>query len=364
MVRIWKFFFSFIVTLIGIFGVYKTASAAEDGIHSIKIDVHLQEDGSAIITEIWDIDNVIDGTEYFIALNLPESMAIHSLEVWDELGTQFEILDEWMSDASFEEKANRAGILESDNGYEICWGISHFGNRTFTVRYVLTNLVQGYSDIAGFYHQFIGYDLSSQPESISITLHMDGMQFTEEFTNIQLEGFYGILDFTEEGAIIITSDEGWDIEYANVMAQFNSIIFNPLVFNEGELGYVELENDFIFHEEVYFYEDSRGTSFMPFFMVVFAIISGLMMLIMSNLNSKIVLADGKKFNKPRLKEVQASQSLPFEGSIPAIYYALKKVKPFTRASAFGSYLLKWEHEGMIKWITMEKINLLLHWVQN
>jgi len=340
------------VTLIGFFGIHKTAFAAEDGIHSIHIDVHLQEDGSAIITEIWDIDNVFDGTEYFIEMDLPESMTIHSLEVWDELGTQFEILDEWNTEASFEEKANRAGIWEDYNRYEICWGISHYGNRTFTIRYVLTNLVQGYSDVAEFYHQFISDDLSSQPASTSITLRMDGVQFSEENADIQFEGFTGTLDFTEAGAIIITSDEGWYVDFANVMAQFNSMLFNSLVFNEGEIGYSEWDDDIFWDNEIYFYEDSSRTSVIPFFIFIFVIGGGLITIILSKLNSEIVLADGTKFKKPRLDEVQATQALPFGGSIPATYYALSKVHPFTEAFAFGSYLMKWENEGIIQ---MDKV---------
>lgn len=354
MVRKRKFFFSLIVTLIGFFGIHQTTFAAEDGIHSIHIDVHLQEDGSAIITEIWDIDNVFDGTEYFIEMDLPESMTIHSLEVWDEFGTQFEILDEWDIDATFEEKANRAGIWENYNRYEICWGISHYGNRTFTIRYVLTNLVQGYSDVAEFYHQFISYDLSSQPASTSITLHMDGVKFSEENADIQFEGFTGTLDFTEAGAIIITSAEGWYVDFANVMAQFDSMLFDSLVFNEGEVGYSEWEGDIFWDNEIYFYEDSSRTFVIPFFIITFAIGGGIIGIILSRINSKIVLADGTKLKKPRLDEVQATQALPFGGSIPATYYALSKVQPLTEAFAFGSYLMKWEYEGIIEIDNVEK----------
>lgn len=54
---------------------------AEEAIPSITVDVMLRSDGSAVITEIWEVREVTDGTEYYKALSNMEEVSVHSLLV-------------------------------------------------------------------------------------------------------------------------------------------------------------------------------------------------------------------------------------------------------------------------------------------
>ena len=38
----------------------------------------------------------------------------------------------WNTSESFENKSNKCGIVNKSNGVELCWGISKYGNRTYT----------------------------------------------------------------------------------------------------------------------------------------------------------------------------------------------------------------------------------------
>ena len=77
---------SVIVTILFIFSAVP-AFAAEDAIPSIRIDAALRSDGSAAITEVWNVRGVYSGTEYYQALNHMDGMSVPSLTVKDESGT-------------------------------------------------------------------------------------------------------------------------------------------------------------------------------------------------------------------------------------------------------------------------------------
>jgi len=116
--------------------------AKEDAIPSINLEVILQSDGSAVITEIWDVRGVSSGTEYYKALNNMDGMSVDSLAVWDESGTQYKTLDGWNTKLSREEKSGTCGILKTSDGYELCWGIGSYGNHQYTIQYTVEGLVK------------------------------------------------------------------------------------------------------------------------------------------------------------------------------------------------------------------------------
>lgn len=70
------------------------AYAAEDAIPEININVLLREDGSAEITEVWYIQNVYEGTEYYKALNNMEDMTIHSFSVSDDTEKTYTVMEQ------------------------------------------------------------------------------------------------------------------------------------------------------------------------------------------------------------------------------------------------------------------------------
>ena len=91
------------------------ALAAENGISSLCVWVSLNGDGSADIEEEWKIRSVYDGTEYYKALNNVGESAVSGLRVTDDRGVEYETLNGWDVDASFDEKANRCGVRPTDD---------------------------------------------------------------------------------------------------------------------------------------------------------------------------------------------------------------------------------------------------------
>lgn len=190
--------------------------AAEQAIPSINVDFQLKKDGSAVITEVWDVRGVSDGTEYYKALYNMKEMSVHSLLVSDESGKQYKTLENWDTKRSREEKAGTCGILKTSQGYELCWGIGNYGDHQYTIQYTLDGLVKDYGDYAGFYHQFIS-ELSSAPESISMKIRMPDTQLTQDNSRIWAYGFTGQVEIDPAGSLIAYSSEALGKnDYGNV----------------------------------------------------------------------------------------------------------------------------------------------------
>lgn len=213
--------------------------AKEDAIPSINLEVILQSDGSAVITEIWDVRGVSSGTEYYKALNNMDGMSVHSLAVWDESGTQYKTLDGWNTKLSREEKSGTCGILKTSDGYELCWGIGSYGNHQYTIQYTVEGLVKDYGDYAGFYHQFIS-ELSNAPESAYIKIRMADTSLTANNARIWAYGFTGEAEIGSDGSLNVFSSEalgGGD--YVNVLCRFDRSLF-PLA-SAADMSFEKLQ---------------------------------------------------------------------------------------------------------------------------
>ncbi len=125
-----------------------TVSAQENKIEDIHIDVQLHEDGSATIQETRQMETTTD-TELYIQLeNLQDS------ELLDFHVEGFVEETDWNIEDSFEEKANKYGIIEEGDDYELAWGISEYGHPEYQVSYTLSNLVRQLEDGEALFWNF------------------------------------------------------------------------------------------------------------------------------------------------------------------------------------------------------------------
>ena len=125
-------------------------SLAENQVESVRIDVELQDDGSAFVKETWVIDVDSDITEWYLGKENLGKMKIFDLGVTENGSEFFNEGTNWNISRSREEKAFRCGLVKKSDGYEVCWGVGSNGLHTFVVTYTLTGLVKGYSDKDGF----------------------------------------------------------------------------------------------------------------------------------------------------------------------------------------------------------------------
>ncbi|QNO14295.1 DUF2207 domain-containing protein [Alkalicella caledoniensis] len=329
------FIISVLFIMMSITGI-TPAFAAEDAIPSISIEVILNNDGSALITEIWEVRGVYSGTEYYKALHNMDGMSVHSLKVWDESGIQFKALENWDTSLSREEKAGTSGILKTSEGYELCWGIGSYGDREYTIQYTLEGLVKNYGDYAGFYHRFIS-DLSSAPESIYIKISMEDTSLTKDNARIWGYGFQGEVEISKDGILKVFSSEALGRrDYVNVLSRFDKELF-PLAAT-ANMSFEQLQESAE--------NDNSDIDFIVLF-IALAIVLIVIVFTHAFFHSRYKLADGTSV-RLQGKEHIYSTCIPLNGSIPAVYSAMKLLrKEIPYENLIGAYLIRWQKAGYI-----------------
>lgn len=317
--------------------------AKEEGIPSIKQEVVLHSDGSAVITEVWDVRGVSGGTEYYKALNNMEGMGVHSLTVWDESGAQYKTLDEWNTKRSREEKSRTCGILKTSDGYELCWGIGSYGNHQYTIRYTIDGLVKDYGDYAGFYHQFLS-ELSSAPESADIRIRMADTGLTQNNARIWAYGFTGEVEIGTDGSLHVFSSEALDSkDYMNVLCRFDKSLF-PMAASSG-MSFEKLQE---------YAEGKNSDRALYITLGIIGGVSAMTVLLIVFFSSRYKLADGTAVRLPRQKQINSNWSVPFGGSIPAVYSSMLLLrKAISCEMLMSAYLIRWQKAGYIRIEKME-----------
>lgn len=215
--------------------------AAHSRLTDLQISVMLQRDGSARITEERQMLILDEGTELYIALQNLNGSVVSDLEVNDETGAEFENIGEWDVDRSREWKTRKCGIVTTAKGYELCWGLGEPGQRTYTTRYNVTQLVDGYNDADGMLWMFVNPGLNPKPNHVKVTISApDTLRFTEANTRIWAFRFAGHITL-QDGSIVAESDDySFDERSAVVvMAQFEKGLFLPEAAVDGSFEEVK-----------------------------------------------------------------------------------------------------------------------------
>lgn len=203
-------------------------SLAQSQVDSVRIDVELQDDGSAIIHERWVIDVAGDITEWYLGKENLGRMEIRDFSVTDESGREY--VSEgtrWDIHRSRESKAQRCGIVPKGDGCELCWGVGSSGKHTYVASYLLTGLVKGYSDRDGFNHMFV--TPTDNAGHVLLTIRKNGTIFTDANTQVWGFRFHGETEVLG-GAVNYWSTEPFDSRSALVaMVSFDKGIFTPSI---------------------------------------------------------------------------------------------------------------------------------------
>lgn len=207
-----------------------TARAA-NRVPEMKIDAALRPDGSARITQTWTADTS-EGTEFYLSCRDSGYLEVTDFAVSDVDGT-YTLLENWDVDASFSEKAGKCGICETEDGVELCWGISKYGNRRYTISYVLHGLVGAYSDGDGFNHCFID-EMDVFPTDVTLTIRReDGGPLDDGNCGIWAFGFDGQIQF-DNGVIRAWSESALESgQHMTVMVSLDKGVLSPLRRGDG-----------------------------------------------------------------------------------------------------------------------------------
>nr|WP_068129903.1 DUF2207 domain-containing protein [Nosocomiicoccus ampullae] len=206
---------------------FNVANANE--IQSIDIHLNIKKDGSVEVTETRH-QNMDEGTENFIVFK-DSDMQGTTVENFSVDGMTLE--ENWDSEASREEKAGKYGILETNEGFDLVWGIGEYGRETYTVRYTLTNLVHNLDDGQALYWDFNTFTgLPTDKMTMTISTFEP---FNED--NVRFYGFGIVGDMNYNGDNIVwESTEAMDkSNYATVLLLFNPNMYSATISDNKTL---------------------------------------------------------------------------------------------------------------------------------
>ena len=319
---------------------------ARQEVKDLDINVVLNQDGSATVTQCWQV-YVNEGTEWYIPVGDLGPMTIDGLEV-SENGVAFQSMGRgWDVDWSRSRKTGKCGIVPKSNGAELCWGIGEYGDHVWTVTFRLTGLVMAYDDADALIFTWISPGLAASPEHAKVTIvpGFDCPEWTYDNTRVWGFGFYGDIN-VDGGKVVAETSESMSYSSKLItLVKFNSGIFQPAVVRGGPV------QDMIDRalEGSSYGEDDDDSFFMVLFGLLFC--GGIFLVLWAAIASAL----GFKWKKSVFGKTKIEgwyRDIPLEGNLLAAYYLLSKGKRFEASAPannlIGAYFLRWILSGSVR----------------
>lgn len=334
-------------------------------INSVTMNVFLNQDGSGHITEVWDM-NLNEGTEAYKPYGNLKNYKIKNFTVKDETGDVYETILNWNTKANFSTKAYKCGILTTYNGVELCWGMSQYGDKTYTLEYDIEGLVQQLNDAQTIYFSFMPEDMNPSPKTVKITIDSD-TEFTEENAQIWAFGYDGEINFENGNIVMDSQGRLYSSEYMVALVKFGENIFSPTVELNKEFSSLKLEamqgSDYNTDEDVTTNENKGigemlgiipklfGTVFFMMFSfscgpIAVALIMGLLLYESAKPKEGSLNFGTKGRVLPNQRDINYYRDIPCNGSIYKGYFLVDNYittikKNDSRSGLMGAIFLKW-----------------------
>lgn len=328
-----------------------------NSIDNINMDIYINNDGTAHITEVWKtyLDSGTEGYKPYY--NLGNSI-ISNFKV--KLNNrEYTFNDNYNVNASFDSKKYTNGFNYINNGIELCFGISKYGKNTYYLEYDISNFVVNTSD--GYqmvYWNLFPYDYNPSPDNVYIKIHSN-FKYSDTL-DVWGYGKYGAPCYVYDGVIEMSS-EGTvsSSEYMTILVKFPKDTFNTsTTLNKTFDEYLNMAND---GAEVYKNNDNNSNFdvFVGIISIIFPIIFSFgLPIIIIIATYLIVKKNGYGYIN---NKVINKKNTNFYRDIPCnkdIYYAntltnLNKniFNSYKETNIFGAIILKWVKEEKIKFIT-------------
>ena len=321
--------------------------AARQRVKDVDTRVVLERDGSATVTQIWDVD-VTEGTEWYIPVRNLGPMTVQDLQV-SENGQPFQSVGKgWNVDWPRDRKAQKCGMVPKSDGAELCWGIGPYGEHRWTVTYRLTGLVMAYDDADALFFTWIPPGMGSAPEHAKVTIvpGFEGPMWVKDSPAVWAFGFYGEINVVD-GAVVAESSESFEYRSKLItLVKFDQGVFQPTVVQGGPVQDVidKALDGSAYNEE----DDPLGKSILICFALFF--LGGAVLIIWALIAMALGRTwDSKFFGRKKIDGWY--RDIPLEGNLFAAYFALSR-RRFSVSNApannlIGAFFLRWIMDGVV-----------------
>ena len=322
-----------------------------NSIDSIKMDIYIDQNGNAHVTETWSA-YLNSGTEgYHPYFNLGNA-TITDYSVKDETNS-YTTISNWNINASLSDKAYKAGIYKTGNELDLCWGISSYGRHSYTLTYTINGFVAENEDSQMVYWTLIPPELSSKPDEVYIKIYAD-----ESFSdNLDVWGYgnYGGYAYVYDGYIELSNDDLDSDEYMTVLIKFDKGTFNTSnIIDEDFDYYYDMAE-----EGSTDYQESSG-NFISIILALFSMLWNILIFAFiffvigksaasAGLRSGSFTLDYGTTGKKLPKDINMFRDLPCNRDIYRAYWVAYNYGLMKKQTDFlGAILLKWLKQGKIK----------------
>lgn len=311
-------------------------SVNADSMYNLDMNIYIGNDGTANVTETWDV-KASGGSEWYKSLKNLGNMEISNFTVSMDGNKLTE--KKWDVDESLSEKKGYYGINQISDGIELCFGKSDMKRHTFTLSYTMSNFIFNTSD-----SQVLYATLFPNVTADNFTVKVSSYYKFPDTLDVWGYGYKGYA-YVQDGVIKMSNEGDLDEEYVVLLAKFPLNTFNTSnsysiyesfndVYNAAE------ENTF-----EYDYDDNGSSGFASFISTIIDFLIPLVIFIVPVVFA--VLLKGEKYGYRGNKKIDKNNT-PMFRDIPCnkdIYYANALISlnnfGYNESNIFGAIILKW-----------------------
>ncbi len=313
-----------------------------DEIYQIDMNINLEQDGTANITEVWNVE-ADSGSEWYKQLYNLGNSEISNFTV----SMDGELLQEkdWDIDETIDEKAGYYGINYVSEGLELCFGKTDYNRHTFTLNYTVSNFVFNTDDSQILYWTLM-------PNVTVDNFNVRVSSYFQFLDTLDVWGYgYKGYAYVQNGIIEMSNEGSLNGDYVVLLVKFPLNTFNT---TNGS-NFNNFEEVLNVAEEGSYEYNYNSTSIVDIFGMIISIFVPILVVILSVISvsrSGYGYINNKVINK---KEVPMFREIPCNKDI---YYANALIKlnnfGYKETNIFGAIILKWVKNGKIKFINETK----------
>ena len=317
-----------------------------DTIYNLDMNVYLNKDGSANITEIWDVQ-ADSGSEWYKQLYGLGNQEISNFKVYmDDRALTYK---EWDVDQSISQKSGYYGINRVSEGIELCFGKGDMRRHKFRLSYNLSNVIFNTDGNQVLYQTFFP-NVTAEKFSVTVSSYYK----FDDTLDVWGYGYKGYA-YVENGYIKMSNEENTSLsdDYVVLLVKFPQNVFDTTNYDDrfGSFDSVlkmakegTYEYDYGTKESVFSKIINFLLSFGPF--IIFTLIAIFGSIFAASKNTKYRF--GVLGNKVK-KDVNAFRDIPCNKDIFRAYWVAKNYNLMNKKEDFlGAILLKWLMNGNVK----------------